>query len=581
MAGTAINNRMADIEYCPDFLNGYEILSELPVRGSQARAYRASKAGEDYVVKIYGYSLSDDMKNILETVKSIRSIALAQVVEYGESEGHAYEIQKYYPSEPFEKSLPYLVSHIIPRLNSALYELHSRNIVHMDIRPENIIFGGREVYLTDFGVCAFIDGKQMGRSPEYSSPEADREDNISEKSDYYSLGITIYTLLKGYDPFDVKGVGLNGDANADQKRITLLKHNPEYWLPIENMDPQLRKLIKNLTAPNAEARWGYTEVNEWINVNNSREYAKMLRQMSTERGQSIVSYEGRSYYPNEFGEMLSGFIMMGEEACEALFSYEISESVKLSDPYLAACIAVNSDDAALDSIAAAIAVKCSYMADLRPSAIGKSWSSVKKLGMELLELVKDVFDNIIYENESCYYKDECNAVNVFNIHSELWDLLRRDAVRHYAQAYDPTDSREYYDKRSVVKALEIVSDNIANMSSTDEGLKFFGCDWVCTGKFTGICYNRTVHTVLCNLAYAGFMLSGERGPIFGERYASLTDFYDRMLVILNSDPERSDFYARYINSYAETENGREVLLQPMLYALVRINKEEADRRSFL
>ena len=98
----------------------------------------------------------------------------------------------------------------------ALAEAHRQNIVHRDIKPANLMYTSKEddklLKVTDFGI-AFELKESMTRvtsmtamTPLYASPEQLRAENITAKSDQYSLAITLYELLVGRPPFS--GAGL-------------------------------------------------------------------------------------------------------------------------------------------------------------------------------------------------------------------------------------------------------------------------------------------------------------------------------------------------------------------------------------
>ena len=97
---------------------------------------------------------------------------------------------------------------IIAKIAGALHYAHSRNIVHRDVKPTNIMideFG--EPLLTDFGVAALIDwpsctitGALTG-TPLYMSPEQARSERVGPESDIYSLGVVLYEALTGVLPY--------------------------------------------------------------------------------------------------------------------------------------------------------------------------------------------------------------------------------------------------------------------------------------------------------------------------------------------------------------------------------------------
>ena len=91
---------------------------------------------------------------------------------------------------------------------TGLSAAHNQHIIHRDIKPQNIIISkDGKVKVTDFGIARATTSTQtisttvMG-SVHYTSPEQARGGVVDQKSDIYSIGITMYEMITGHVPFD-------------------------------------------------------------------------------------------------------------------------------------------------------------------------------------------------------------------------------------------------------------------------------------------------------------------------------------------------------------------------------------------
>jgi serine/threonine-protein kinase len=99
---------------------------------------------------------------------------------------------------------------ISKQIASALSLAHRNNIVHRDIKPQNILLTPEgNAKITDFGIAKAVtdsttvtDTSTIIGSVHYFSPEQGRGQYVDEKSDIYSLGIVMYEMLTGHVPFD-------------------------------------------------------------------------------------------------------------------------------------------------------------------------------------------------------------------------------------------------------------------------------------------------------------------------------------------------------------------------------------------
>ena len=104
-----------------------------------------------------------------------------------------------------EKEIKFLTSNLI----LSLEYLHNKNIIHRDVKPENLVFDlNGYLHLTDLGIsCEFIKGKKLFNSSgtlSYMAPEVLLRKNHNFSVDFYALGIIIYELIFGKRPFNGK-----------------------------------------------------------------------------------------------------------------------------------------------------------------------------------------------------------------------------------------------------------------------------------------------------------------------------------------------------------------------------------------
>ncbi|HSG58777.1 MAG TPA: protein kinase [Woeseiaceae bacterium] len=96
---------------------------------------------------------------------------------------------------------------IIYKCAKALHYAHGRGVIHRDIKPSNVMLTlDNDVRIIDFGI-AIVSDSEVSRiegiagSPSYMSPEQVQSEELTPKSDLYSLGAVMYELLTGFRPF--------------------------------------------------------------------------------------------------------------------------------------------------------------------------------------------------------------------------------------------------------------------------------------------------------------------------------------------------------------------------------------------
>ncbi|MBI4326477.1 MAG: protein kinase [Chloroflexi bacterium] len=143
---------------------------------------------------------------------------LVQVYDFGHADSRAFLVMEYIEGEDLSKwvarqgKLQLMDAlQIIEDVALALQEALTRNIIHRDVKPGNILLTSKgQVKLSDLGLARRLDeeveltatGVGIG-SPHFMSPEqADDARRVDHRADIYSLGITLLFLLTGTRPFD-------------------------------------------------------------------------------------------------------------------------------------------------------------------------------------------------------------------------------------------------------------------------------------------------------------------------------------------------------------------------------------------
>ncbi len=96
---------------------------------------------------------------------------------------------------------------IIYMCAKALHYAHGRGVIHRDIKPSNIMLtNDNDVRIIDFGIAICSDSdvsriEGIAGSPSYMSPEQVQSEELTSRSDLYSLGAVLYELLTGFRPF--------------------------------------------------------------------------------------------------------------------------------------------------------------------------------------------------------------------------------------------------------------------------------------------------------------------------------------------------------------------------------------------
>ena len=194
-------------------------------RGGMATVYLAQDFKHERLVALK--VLHPDLAASLGTDRFLREIKVAAQLNHphilglydsGEADGFLYYVMPYVEGESLRERL--VREHQLPideavhhgcAIASALDYAHRKQIVHRDVKPENVMLHEGEAMVMDFGIAKAVSmaghetltqtGMMVG-TPAYVSPEqAAGETNLDGRSDQYSLACMLYEMLSGERPF--------------------------------------------------------------------------------------------------------------------------------------------------------------------------------------------------------------------------------------------------------------------------------------------------------------------------------------------------------------------------------------------
>ena len=245
----------------------YEILGKIGT-GGMADVYKAKdhKLNRFVAVKVLKPEFREDTTFIRKFRSEAQAAAklthpnIVNVFDVGDDEGVYYIVMeliegitlKEYIAKKGKLSIKEATS-IAIQVSMGLEAAHNHGIVHRDVKPQNIIIStDGKVKVTDFGIARAassntISSNVMG-SVHYSSPEQVRGGYSDEKSDIYSLGITLYEMVTGRVPFE-------GDTTV----AIAIKHLQEEMVPpsvyTEELPYSLEQIILKCTQKSVNRRY--------------------------------------------------------------------------------------------------------------------------------------------------------------------------------------------------------------------------------------------------------------------------------------------------------------------------------------
>ena len=322
----SISNRLFinEIDQSPE--KKYKIIKTLG-HGSYGDVFLATNIYSKEKVAIKKiYKSSEDLLSdgeIVDEIKILKNLSHPDIVKiiefYGTDE--AYYIVNEYCSggELFEKAVGYLsetqISVIFKQILSGLSYLHSNNIVHRDLKLENILISDKEyvemtgeeyfdIKIIDFGNARIFDknltGNSIVGSSYYIAPEVFKR-NYNRECDLWSAGVILYMLIVGSPPFD----GKSDKQIMSSIKTGIFNKQKERWV---NASLEVKDLISKLLVYEPSKRLTANEAlqHPWFKITNSNIlYYNIPKHEIMLCIQNLLSYNIKS----KFEELILAYIV--------------------------------------------------------------------------------------------------------------------------------------------------------------------------------------------------------------------------------------------------------------------------------
>ncbi|HEY6284130.1 MAG TPA: protein kinase, partial [Ktedonobacteraceae bacterium] len=229
-------------------------------RGGMATIYRARDVRMDRVVavKVLREVYSTDPKFVrrfqveAKAASALQHPNIVQVYDYGQTDGNYYIVMELVEGTDLRR---YLRSRGVLDVDRAIIiahdvalglgAAHRRDIVHRDVKPQNVLVGrGGSIKLTDFGIASVYKdinaerltttGMTLG-TVQYYAPEQAQGEIVSPAADVYALGIVMYEMVTGHPPFD-----------GDSPVAVAMQHIQDVPTPPSHVNPNLSPALEEI-----------------------------------------------------------------------------------------------------------------------------------------------------------------------------------------------------------------------------------------------------------------------------------------------------------------------------------------------
>ncbi|KAM4627912.1 serine/threonine-protein kinase D2 isoform 2-T2 [Polymixia lowei] len=260
------------------------------------------KTGRDVAVKVidklrFPTKQESQLRNEVAILQSLRHLGIVNLECMFETPEKVFVVMEKLHGDMLEMILSSekgrlperLTKFLITQILAALRHLHFKNIVHCDLKPENVLLASAEpfpqVKLCDFGFARIIGEKSFRRSvvgtPAYLAPEVLLNQGYNRSLDMWSVGVIMYVSLSGTFPFNE-----DEDIN-DQIHNAAFMYPPNPWKQISS---DAIDLINNLLQVKMRKRYS---VDKSLSHAYLQDYQAWLdlRELETKLGERYITHE--------------------------------------------------------------------------------------------------------------------------------------------------------------------------------------------------------------------------------------------------------------------------------------------------
>ncbi|MEM6687934.1 MAG: serine/threonine-protein kinase [Planctomycetota bacterium] len=253
-----------------DFLGPYRLARLIRV-GSTAEVWEAidEHSQKRFALKVLKESLAKNraeiglLKHEFNVAKDLKNNRIIQVHEYRDDSRPMLVMELFSEMNMKQalrrgpEGLAYMLDGIIEQSSEALYYMHTKKWIHLDIKPDNFLVSEEgEVKLIDFTIAERKKsgfGKLLHRrktakgTRSYMAPEQIRNKVCDERTDVYAFGCVLYELVTGKPPY-------TGDTPNDLLNRHLNASIPSPIVHNDNVTREFANLVKSMMAKRADKR---------------------------------------------------------------------------------------------------------------------------------------------------------------------------------------------------------------------------------------------------------------------------------------------------------------------------------------